>query len=969
LLNTLNFVISKLTTNKLVFRKWFLIYSKWTLSFIQRAEIKHNKENKEKRKKDTVKERTRKEIGNDRRNIRLLKWWDKKEGFETNWDGTGWVYALVSRVTGDWYIGSTKRSLDDRLKEHIYETERIWEKDKMERTVLHKAMWRIGLKNWFMVPLRRVKQEEQLRKLESFLIEKLKPNLNRRKKSKIDVERKKRRRPAKKNRDKRANRDEVDRRPLFWCWSIDGNESLDLEELLFQTRKPIIWQRGELDTTDWKLLERKYRIEVNIDQEFGDMKFLHKKMRSKEVGMIRIMTCVKRDREKEKEIRLEMKRNLAELRMEELVRLWRKRTLFKKAERTKMAKKINKEMLKRRGVAFPRNLRIKIPPMLSYGKKEMSKEIHEWINNLDTTTQWKKWLHEELRISEVRNRTVGDMLLNYKEFAKEDWFKVYKCTCERRAEGRKEDEHEIWKFEEKEKRIENLTTKTVIVPDGRMEVRLLRRRGMELMKTVGKIIGKEIQVPFRYKKRGWERSKMMDEINDIKQKWTNWVILERDKNNGAMALACPLWYRHKLLETFDWTKWRANYQKVCKNENQVLKYWKDTNERREKKMLWSIKCSLPFCFGIPKEKDISKLRPIISYARHPLRRQLNMVGRALLFALKKSGIRNLTLWKVEDIEGKLQRVNNMIKDWKKNEEINLKMQVYDVKEMYTSLPHNAIKDAVHKVTDRFRERCGEMITICGKRQKDIKLGRVSKGRQFGMEDIIETVIMDLNNAVFKCGSLTMIQTIGIPMGSPLSPALAIVTCAISEEKMLQEMLGNEKFVAMRYMDDIWLCTVERKEEREVDIRKLFSYYDHHLKIEKERDGDQVRFLDRMIIWNGKKLKTTEFNKNQTSLIEEGTRTFRNIIPAISFGCKKNKKAIIIGRLFRIQRSTMDKEDRFWQGWFTLTELKMLGYKPNILKDCCCWIDARFKENIWGFLFKCFMLVGKYYMSHPSIVSS
>ena len=41
---------------------------------------------------------------------------------------------------------------------------------------------------------------------------------------------------------------------------------------------------------------------------------------------------------------------------------------------------------------------------------------------------------------------------------------------------------------------------------------------MELMKIVGKIIGKEIQVPFRYKKRGWERSKMMDEINDIKQK-------------------------------------------------------------------------------------------------------------------------------------------------------------------------------------------------------------------------------------------------------------------------------------------------------------------------------------------------------------------------------------------------------------------------------------------------------------------
>ena len=63
----------------------------------------------------------------------------------------------------------------------------------------------------------------------------------------------------------------------------------------------------------------------------------------------------------------------------------------------------------------------------------------------------------------LSTRKVGDILLNYKEFAKEDWFKIYKCTCERRAEGRKEDEHEIWKFEEREKRVENLTTKTQLV--------------------------------------------------------------------------------------------------------------------------------------------------------------------------------------------------------------------------------------------------------------------------------------------------------------------------------------------------------------------------------------------------------------------------------------------------------------------------------------------------------------------------
>ena len=26
---------------------------------------------------------------------------------------------------------------------------------------------------------------------------------------------------------------------------------------------------------------------------------------------------------------------------------------------------------------------------------------------------------------------------------------------------------------------------------------------------------------------------------EIKNRWRNWVILERDKNNGSMAVACP----------------------------------------------------------------------------------------------------------------------------------------------------------------------------------------------------------------------------------------------------------------------------------------------------------------------------------------------------------------------------------------------------------------------------------------------
>jgi len=103
---------------------------------------------------------------------------------------------MLCMVTGDWYIRSTKRSIEERLREHLYEARRVWNKDKMERTVLHKAMWRTGVNNWIIAPLYKMEEEDQLRTLERNLIEKLEPNLNRRR-SKEERRKGKRKRPQK----------------------------------------------------------------------------------------------------------------------------------------------------------------------------------------------------------------------------------------------------------------------------------------------------------------------------------------------------------------------------------------------------------------------------------------------------------------------------------------------------------------------------------------------------------------------------------------------------------------------------------------------------------------------------------------------------------------------------------------------------------------------------------------------------
>ena len=779
----------------------------------------------------------------------------------------------------------------------------------------------------------------------------------------------KRNRPTKEKRKEKGTTRKEETNTMIWSWTTDDTEFLDFGKVIEKTRTPICWQKGLIDITDWENLKENFRIEASINQKFGGLKLIRREMKRRDCGSFKILTCEKKDKIKEALIRKKMKEDLSELTEMELIKFWRCRKLFKMSERAKMTRKLNEEIKKRKGCEIPINLTLRVQPTREIGKKTIEREIHRWIETLAINRQWKKLLHEEVKIVETRNKTVGSVLLNYREWAKKDWFKIHTCTCDAKKNGRSDTEHEIWKLEEKEKDVGELTTKTVLEPNGIRERSVRNKEMRRLEWLVEKLTGTKTlsKIRIRTEKKGKEResANWEEKLREIKERWRNWVILERDKNNGAMALACPLWYRQKMIETFDWTKWRANYQRVKILEKQILKRWEKENQKRKRKFTWKKDCGIPYCYGLPKEKDVKKLRPIVSYSKHPMKRQLHYIGRVILFLLKQCKVESLTLWKIDDIDKEIDRINKIIKDWIANEDLVLNMEVFDVKEMYTNLPHKEVMEAINWVTELFEEKCRDCVTVIGNRPKDIYVGKKKGGRKINMEEIRETVKMDLENAVFKCGEIIVIQTIGIPMGSPMSPALAIVTCAKAEQQMWNTLNGSIRFQAMRYMDDIWVCTLNRKNERKEDTKKLLGFYDKHLKIEKEREGKIVWFLDREIIWNGETLRTISFNKNLESMKEYGIRKFKNILPMESFGGRKTKKAIIVGRLFRIQIGTTMAIERFWQGWITLLELKMLGYSWNILKDCCSWVGARYKEDVWSSLYQLFLLVGNNYMSHPS----
>jgi len=71
------------------------------------------------------------------------------------------------------------------------------------------------------------------------------------------------------------------------------------------------------------------------------------------------------------------------------------------------------------------------------------------------------------------------------------------------------------------------------------------------------------------------------------------------------------------------------------------------------------------------------------------------------------------------------------------------------------------------------------------------------------------------------------------------------------------------------MDDMWIYLMKNRKEEWGRTEEIFNHYDRHLKIEKEREGNRVRFLDKELIWNGREITKIAFNKNKDSLKEEG----------------------------------------------------------------------------------------------------
>ena len=168
--------------------------------------------------------------------------------------------------------------------------------------------------------------------------------------------------------------------------------------------------------------------------------------------------------------------------------------------------------------------------------------------------------------------------------------------------------------------------------------------------------------------------------------------------------------------------------------------------------------SIPYGYIIPKNKNVLKDRPVVSYFNHPFKRLLNLCARAFTGLLQNIQLKHCVLWKTGDLRKVLQeKIDSLTKNSK-----NLKVRAFDIKQFYTNLDHNEIRKSVLWLFDEARKikRNCNFVSVHNNKNEKICIGSRMEHfdwHDFDFDALFEIVNMDLNNALFSVGDVILKQ--------------------------------------------------------------------------------------------------------------------------------------------------------------------------------------------------------------------
>jgi len=286
---------------------------------------------------------------------------------------------------------------------------------------------------------------------------------------------------------------------------------------------------------------------------------------------------------------------------------------------------------------------------------------------------------------------------------------------------------------------------------------------------------------------------------------------------------------------------------------------------------------------------------------------------------------------------------------------------YDVKNMYTELPHKKILDALYWLLDESKKtRYGrhQSLYITKSGRNGVSYHRHARSVAITFEQLILFAKFDLENVYFTLGKTILKQIIGIPMGSPLSPSLAIIICAHAEHIFSLSILDFKYFFATRYMDDLHSAIIILGNKMNKALQAYKTIYDMEhiypdtLTLEKTGTGS-TDFLESTITYTKQDISVRYYSKNRDSLHLNNAKLlkFYRFQPYHSYRPSSQIRGTLVGTFLRLIYHSDSATSAFPSAIELIKELRLLDYPRHILKKVTTKLDRRHPHALWLDVFR------------------
>ena len=345
-----------------------------------------------------------------------------------------------------------------------------------------------------------------------------------------------------------------------------------------------------------------------------------------------------------------------------------------------------------------------------------------------------------------------------------------------------------------------------------------------------------------------------------------------DKNSKSWALVCSRWYCQKVIEHFGGPE-NKFYRIVPESESDIrAKIAEDyrlagLDTAKRFRRDWSI----GHAYLLPKNKDIKKFRPLVSFFKFGSKPLGRLVSRALSVMTKAVTKKWNTLdaFSTSDAVKRIHKVAHK-SEWRKAcKDKNVSFVKFDIKNQFTCLDKTAVVDALSKFVSFFVLNFGTFISVSRRRDQRATdaVGKRSLSTHFVLtaNDVRSYCLFEMRNTVFRVGCSFVQQLHGLGMGGFVSANLAVIW-AMAREHDARSTWNPYKAacIGIRFRDDIEL--ILRHSTNTTDIenmrRQLEEAYGGGIELELEEvSHDRSTFLDMIISAHDGGLQVGHLNRN------------------------------------------------------------------------------------------------------------